>query len=136
MFAWCAWDLHSTTSCNGLVIHWVLIQRNGFALLNPEVGSSSRNVGMRMKQLIEFLEGHGYWVLFASVVGRQACLPVPANLLLLAAGALAGQGKLSFVNIVAVSVIAFLLADHAWYEAGRRWGGKTLHFICGSTRDP
>jgi membrane protein DedA with SNARE-associated domain/rhodanese-related sulfurtransferase len=89
-----------------------------------------------MKQMVEFLARHGYWLLFVSVLGRQACLPIPANLLLLAGGALAGLGKLSFVNIVAVSVIAFLLADHAWYEAGRSWGSKTLHFICGSTRDP
>jgi len=77
-----------------------------------------------MKQMVEFLARYGYWLLFVSVLGRQACLPIPANLLLLAAGALAGLGKLSFVNIVAVSVIAFLLADHAWYEAGRRWGGQ------------
>jgi membrane protein DedA with SNARE-associated domain/rhodanese-related sulfurtransferase len=64
------------------------------------------------------------------------CLPVPANLLLLAGGALAGLGRLSFVNVIAVTVIAFLVADLAWYEAGRRWGSKTLHFVCGSTRDP
>jgi hypothetical protein len=40
------WDLHSTTSCNGLVTHWVLIQRNGFASLELEVCSGSRNVGV------------------------------------------------------------------------------------------
>jgi hypothetical protein len=39
-----------------------------------------------MKPMVEFLSQHGYWVLFVSVLGRQACLPVPANLLLLAAG--------------------------------------------------
>lgn len=89
-----------------------------------------------MNEMVGFLAKHGYWILFISVLGRQACLPVPANLLLLAGGALAGLGKLSFVNIVAVSVMAFLLADFAWYEAGRSWGSKTMHFICGSTRDP
>jgi membrane protein DedA with SNARE-associated domain/rhodanese-related sulfurtransferase len=89
-----------------------------------------------MKEMVEFLAKHGYWLLFAAVLGRQACLPVPANLLLLAGGALAGLGKLSIVNVIAVTVIAFLVADLAWYEAGRRWGSKTLHFVCGSTRDP
>jgi len=89
-----------------------------------------------MNEMVAFLAKHGYWLLFISVLGRQACLPVPANMLLLAAGALAGLGRLSFVNIVAFSVIAFLLADLAWYEAGRRWGTRTLHFICGSSRDP
>jgi membrane protein DedA with SNARE-associated domain/rhodanese-related sulfurtransferase len=89
-----------------------------------------------MNETVEFLAKHGYWVLFASVLGRQACVPVPANLLLLAGGALAGLGKLSFAGVVAFSVAAFLLADLAWYEAGRRWGSRTLHLVCGATRDP
>jgi membrane protein DedA with SNARE-associated domain/rhodanese-related sulfurtransferase len=89
-----------------------------------------------MNGMIDFLERHGYWVLFASVVGRQACLPVPANLLLLAAGALVGQGRLNPVAILACSVAAFILADLAWYEAGRRWGTQTLHFFCRASQDP
>jgi membrane protein DedA with SNARE-associated domain len=89
-----------------------------------------------MSGLIELLERHGYWILFASVIGRQACLPIPANLLLLAAGALAGQGRLNPLAILACSVTAFILADLAWYEAGRKWGTRTLHFFCGSSQDP
>jgi len=89
-----------------------------------------------MKEMVAFLAKQGYWLLFVSVVGRQACLPVPANLLLVAAGALAGLGKLSLIGIVAVSVAAFILADLAWYEAGLKWGGKTLHLVCGSSRNP
>ena len=104
--------------------------------LDLQASASSRKVGVRMNRMIELLEGHGYWVLFASVVGRQACLPIPANLLLLAAGALAGQGKLNPMAILACSVAAFILADLAWYEAGRRWGRKTLHFFCSASQDP
>jgi membrane protein DedA with SNARE-associated domain/rhodanese-related sulfurtransferase len=89
-----------------------------------------------MKQMVEFLAQHGYWVLFVSVLGRQACLPVPANLLLLAAGALAGLGKLNRAGIIVFAVAAFLLADTAWYGAGRTWGGKTLEFVCGAAADP
>jgi membrane protein DedA with SNARE-associated domain/rhodanese-related sulfurtransferase len=89
-----------------------------------------------MNEMVAFLAKHGYWILIISVLGRQACLPIPANLLLLAGGALAGMGRLSFVDIIAVSVIAFIAADLTWYEAGRRWGNKTLHFICGSSRNP
>jgi membrane protein DedA with SNARE-associated domain len=63
--------------------------------------------------VVEFLARHGYWVLFLSVLGRQACLPVPANLLLLAAGALVGLGKLNVAGIIASSMAAFLLADTA-----------------------
>jgi membrane protein DedA with SNARE-associated domain/rhodanese-related sulfurtransferase len=89
-----------------------------------------------MKQMVEFLAKHGYWVLFVSVLGRQACLPLPANLLLLAAGALAGLGKLNLAGIIVFAVAAFLLADTAWYGAGRTWGGRTLEFICGAAADP
>jgi membrane protein DedA with SNARE-associated domain len=91
---------------------------------------------MFMKQLVEFLAKHGYWILFVSVLGRQACLPVPANLLLLAAGALAGLGKLNLAGIILFAVAAFLLADTAWYGAGRTWGGRTLEFVCGAAADP
>ena len=89
-----------------------------------------------MKEMVEFLAKDGYWLLFAAVLGRQACLPVPADLLLIAAGALAGMGRLSFTAIIAFSVVAFLLADLTWYTAGRRWGRRTLNFICGVSRDP
>lgn len=89
-----------------------------------------------MNGMSELLERHGYWVLFASVVGGQGCLPVPANLLLLAAGALAGQRRLNPAAILACSVAAFILADLAWFEAGRRWGTKLLHFFCRASQDP
>jgi membrane protein DedA with SNARE-associated domain/rhodanese-related sulfurtransferase len=89
-----------------------------------------------MSRMIALLEAHGYWVLFASVVGRQACLPVPANLLMLAAGVLAGLGRLNPVAILACSVAAFMFADLAWFEAGRKWGTKTLHFFCSGSQDP
>jgi membrane protein DedA with SNARE-associated domain/rhodanese-related sulfurtransferase len=89
-----------------------------------------------MNAIVHFLAKHGYWLLFASVVARQACLPVPANLALLAAGALAGSGKLNLGAIVVLSVLAFLFADLAWFEAGRRWGNRILHFACGMSGDP
>jgi membrane protein DedA with SNARE-associated domain len=89
-----------------------------------------------MSEMVQLLTLHGYWFLFAALFARQACLPVPADLLLLVAGALAGLGRLSFVGILAFAVLALLLADWGWYESGRKWGGKALHFICGAARDP
>ena len=89
-----------------------------------------------MKETVEFLAHHGYWTLAAAVLGRQACLPVPANLLLIAAGALAHNGELYLAPIVASAVLTFILADLAWYEAGRRWGERTLHLLCGFSPDP
>jgi membrane protein DedA with SNARE-associated domain/rhodanese-related sulfurtransferase len=89
-----------------------------------------------MSEVLHFLGKHGYWLLFVVVLARQACLPVPANLALLAAGALAGSGKLDLRAIVVLSVLAFLFADLAWFEAGRKWGKKILHFACGISGDP
>jgi len=89
-----------------------------------------------MHETVQFLAQHGYWLLVGAVLGRQACLPIPANLFLVAAGALAHSGKLSLSGSVGLPVLTFLLADLAWYEAGRRLGDRILHFICGLSRDP
>jgi membrane protein DedA with SNARE-associated domain/rhodanese-related sulfurtransferase len=88
-----------------------------------------------MNEIVRLLTMHGYWLLFLCVLGRQACLPIPANLFVLAAGALAGSGKLSVIRVVAFSVAAFVVADLAWYEVGKRHGGKVLHFIRKATRN-
>jgi membrane protein DedA with SNARE-associated domain/rhodanese-related sulfurtransferase len=89
-----------------------------------------------MKETVEFLARHDYWVLVGAVLGRQACLPIPANLLLVAAGALAHSGRLSLSRIVTLSVVTFLFADFAWYETGRRLGERILHLVCGLSRNP
>ena len=89
-----------------------------------------------MNAIVQLLVKHGYSVLFASVFARQMCLPVPAVLFLIAAGALAGSGRLVLAVALSLSVIACLLADMVWYEAGRRWGDSILHFIYGLTQDP
>lgn len=89
-----------------------------------------------MGETLHFLERHGYLVLFGAVLGRQAGLPIPANLLLVAGGALARSGRLSLPVILAISVATLVLADSGWYEAGRRWGERTLHFLCGLSADP
>ena len=89
-----------------------------------------------MNEMVHFLARHGYWLVFVSLLGGQAGLPVPGNLIVLAAGALAASGNLSFAAIVVLSALALALADLAWFEAGRRWGKKILHFACGMSKDP
>jgi membrane protein DedA with SNARE-associated domain/rhodanese-related sulfurtransferase len=89
-----------------------------------------------MNETVQFLARHGYWLLVGAVLGRQACLPIPANLFLIAAGALASARRLSLSVAVGLSIATFLLADLAWYEAGRRLGDRILHFLCGLSRDP
>jgi membrane protein DedA with SNARE-associated domain/rhodanese-related sulfurtransferase len=89
-----------------------------------------------MNEMVHFLAKHGYWVVFTSLLGGQAGLPVPGNLILLAAGALAASGKLNLAAIVVLSALALALADLAWFQAGRKWGKRILHFACGISKDP
>ena len=89
-----------------------------------------------MNEMVHFLARHGYWLVFISLLGGQAGLPVPGNLILLAAGALAASGKLNLAAIVVISALALALADLAWFQAGRKWGKRMLHFVCGISKDP
>ena len=89
-----------------------------------------------MNEIVHFLAQHGYWLVVGAVVGRQACLPIPANLVLVAAGALAHLGKLNLSGAIGLAVLSFLLADLAWYEAGRRLGDRILHCVCSFSGDP
>ena len=89
-----------------------------------------------MNDILQFLARHEGWLLIGAILGRQACLPIPANLVLIAAGALARAGNLSLPAIFFLSVMTFLVADLAWYDAGRRFGERMLHFVCGHTANP
>jgi membrane protein DedA with SNARE-associated domain len=89
-----------------------------------------------MNTIVQFVLKHGYSVLFAATFAHQIGLPIPGPLFLLAAGALVAAGKLSLTPALVLAVTACVLADWLWYEAGRRWGDKVLHFIHRLTRDP
>ena len=89
-----------------------------------------------MIAILQFLVRQGYPILFAAVFARQIGLPVPAPGFLIAAGALAASGKLDLLTALSLAVAACVLADWLWYEAGRAWGDRVLHFIHRFTPDP
>ena len=89
-----------------------------------------------MAAIVQFILKHGYSILFAAIFAHQIGFPVPGPLFLLAAGALAATGRLSFATAVVLAILAAVLADWPWYEAGRHRGDKVLHFIHRLTRDP
>jgi len=89
-----------------------------------------------MNAIVEFIMRHGYGVLFGALFAHQIGLPVPGPLFLLAAGALAATGKLGLVVSLCLAVIACVLADWLWYEAGRLRGDKVLHLIHRFAPDP
>ena len=67
-----------------------------------------------------------YPVILMAVFANQICLPVPAVLFLITAGALVESGRLNFGSVILAGVVGSLLADYAWFIAGRWWGHRIL----------
>ena len=89
-----------------------------------------------MNAAVPFLLNYGGPILFAAVLAQQLGLPLPAPLLLLAAGALAASGDLSLPVAVGVTVLACLLGDLFWFYLGRRGGNRVLRFLCRISLEP
>ena len=89
-----------------------------------------------MHGALEFLLRHGYLVLLAWVFAEQGGLPIPSIPLLLAAGALAGTGRLSLAIALFCCLIAAVAADTIWYQLGKTQGIKVLQFLCRISLEP
>src|SRR5215471_8539692 len=89
-----------------------------------------------MHAISEFLLRHGYLLLLGWIFAEQLGLPVPSLPLLLAAGALAGTGRLSFWLCLLGGTTVALAADLLWYELGRAKGIKVLQFLCKVSLEP
>lgn len=85
--------------------------------------------------LIALIAQYGLLVVFFNVLAEQAGVPVPAVPTLVVAGALS-SGRLSLVGVVAAAVLACLIADTAWYCAGRRFGGGVMRTLCRISLSP
>ena len=89
-----------------------------------------------MKEVIGFLIEQGYIFLFLWVLFEKLGFPIPVVPILLAAGALAGIGKLSLAPVFVLALIACLLSDQFWYQIGLRHGSRVLSFLCRISLDP
>jgi membrane protein DedA with SNARE-associated domain len=89
-----------------------------------------------MHRALEFLIKHGYLVLLAWVFAEQIGVPVPSLPLLLAAGALAGAGRISFWGSLALVTVASLAADCVWYLLGKIKGIHILQLLCKISLEP
>jgi membrane protein DedA with SNARE-associated domain/rhodanese-related sulfurtransferase len=69
-------------------------------------------------------------VIFLNVLLEQLGLPLPAVPTLIVAGALAADHRLPGGELWALVVAACLIADSAWYVAGRVYGGRVMSLIC------
>ena len=89
-----------------------------------------------MQQTLEFLLHHIETVLFLTVLAEQTGLPIPAIPLLLAAGAIAGNGQAYLTVLTCLSVAACLLGDMVWFELGRHRGRQALSLLCRISLEP
>lgn len=73
---------------------------------------------------------YGLALVFANVLLDQLGIPIPAVPVLMVAGAFAADGRLAAPEVFVLSVIATLMADSAWYLAGRRYGNRVMKTLC------
>jgi membrane protein DedA with SNARE-associated domain len=89
-----------------------------------------------MHEAMQFLVKQGYLVLFFWILFERLGLPLPVVPILIAAGALAGIGKMNGVIAFGLALLAVLLGDQAWYQLGLRRGGRVLPFLCRFSLNP
>ncbi len=87
-------------------------------------------------EIIALIAQYGLLLVFASVLVEQLGFPIPAVAVLVVAGALAASGQLSLPGTLLVALIGCLLADLAWYWAGRRFGARVLRTLCRVSLSP
>jgi membrane protein DedA with SNARE-associated domain/rhodanese-related sulfurtransferase len=79
---------------------------------------------------IELIAAYGYSIVLVVAFVDQFGTPVPAIAILLAAGALAGQGRLSLAGVLIAATLGTVVADAVLYLTGRRRGGPLLRRLC------
>lgn len=77
-----------------------------------------------------------YAGVLVAVLANQACLPVPAAVVLMGAGALSTQGNMRMSMIILVGVLGCLAGDCIWFWFGRRWGTAAIRLLCRFADDP
>ena len=79
---------------------------------------------------------HGLALEFLFALASQAGLPIPAEPAMVVAGALAATGSWRTEAAWAAAAVAALLADHAWFFAGRWKGRSMLGLVCRISLSP
>lgn len=93
-------------------------------------------MGHEAIELTRFLIQHGYMVVFLWVLAEQAGVPLPSAPLLLTAGALSAEGKISFYGLLGLTFFAAFISDLLWFQLGRSQGGRMLSLLCRISLEP
>src|SRR5438874_3194856 len=93
-------------------------------------------MGHETAELTRFLIHHGYSVIFFWVLAEQAGMPLPSVPLLLSAGALSAEGKISFHVLLFLTFSGAFLSDLMWFQLGRTQGSRILNLLCRISIEP
>ena len=89
-----------------------------------------------MHRTIDFVLRHGYLVLVTWVFAEQIGVPIPSMPILLAAGALAGVGRMNLALSLVCCLVAAVVADSLWFQLGRVRGVQILRLVCRLSLEP
>jgi membrane protein DedA with SNARE-associated domain len=89
-----------------------------------------------MNDAYQLLLHHGYTMIFLLALGERIGFPLLLTPCMIAAGAMAGAGRMSLIWAVVLTIAAFLLGDLLWYALGRRSGGRALRLLCRVSLEP
>ena len=89
-----------------------------------------------MRDLIPLLIAHGALIVFLITLAARVGAPVPAAPLLVVAGGVSMAGQMSLLACLAASVVANVLGDAVWYQAGRWRGHRVMKLLCKISLSP
>jgi membrane protein DedA with SNARE-associated domain/rhodanese-related sulfurtransferase len=89
-----------------------------------------------LQRLVFLIEQYGLSLVFFNVLIEQAGAPLPAYPALIITGAFAVRGDYPVAALLATAVLAALIADLAWYFAGKRYGYRVLKTLCRVSLSP
>ena len=89
-----------------------------------------------MEALIADLARYGVPLVGLNVFLQQLGLPIPAVPTMMVAGALGAEGRIFAAGVFGISVLASVVADVAWFIAGRRYGYPVLRLLCRVSLSP
>jgi membrane protein DedA with SNARE-associated domain/rhodanese-related sulfurtransferase len=85
---------------------------------------------------IDLIAAHGYGIVLTVAFVDQFGTPIPSIAILLAAGAVAGQGQLNLAGVLATAWAGTIVGDIVLYHAGRWRGGPVMRSLCSFSLAP
>jgi membrane protein DedA with SNARE-associated domain len=89
-----------------------------------------------VKGFLHLLTGHPYIVVLTSALLERLGLPIFLSPVLVGAGALAAADQMRFDAGFWIALIACIVGDALWYEAGRNKGDSVLGLLCKISFEP